>query len=72
MGLFGFSPKFNEEEQEEWNAFVWGRLAEIGIASEEYAKACEENPEEGDARGLLELAVDEAEMQSRSWWRKLL
>lgn len=64
--------KWTQEEQEAFNSYAWQRLIELGMATEEYAKACAENPEPGDRENYTEIAVAEAEYHSRPWWQKLL
>lgn len=73
-GIFDFSLPEEPEEQEALNAHTWGRLIELGMATEEYQKILQEGDSKGIANqeGFAEIATMEAEYHSRPWWQKLL
>ena len=58
--------------QEDRNGIAWGRLVELGLATEAAQECIEEYPDDPDYPKLYnEVAVAEAAYASRPWWQKV-
>lgn len=67
-GLFDFSLP----SQEDLNQMTWSNLVELGMATEAVEQCMEEFPDDPDYSKMYdEVAVAEAEYESRPWWQKI-
>lgn len=63
---------FTSPSQEDLNGMAWGRMVELGMATEMAEQCIVENPDDEDYKKLyIEVAVAEAEYESRPWWQKI-